>query len=185
MNKKVFKMMLILTIAFLSAVYVAKIFFPDWFVLTINNDNIVKFGTYVDNHIWADTIATYVCGYITYWLYCCACCGKWKLNLKENLIVLLTITISLILQYHIPNLNLHFNICSMFILPLLFKAEFKPTVLVYTIHGLAQVLSLAIRDIGVRMLSFDFASFLIMGIDAYLWLLFLYLFNNIKEKKEN
>ena len=184
MNKKVFKMMIILTMVFLLSIYIIKLFFPDWFVLTINNNNIISFGKYVDTHHWANILSIYVCGYISYCLYCCACCEKLRLNWKENLIILATITISIIFQYFIPDMNLHFNVCSMFILPLLFKAEFKPTVIVYTIHGLSQLLSLSIRNIGVRMLSFDFASFLIMGIDAYLWLIFLYCYYNLKNKKE-
>lgn len=184
MNKKVLKMILVLTIAFLSAVYVAKIFFPEWFVLTITNENIIAFGNYVDTHTWAHILATLIMGFITYSIYCCACCGKLRLNWKENLIILGTVGISILIEYFLPSINLHYSICSMFILPLIFKAEFKPTVITYTIHGLAQILSLGIRDIGLMMPSLDFASFLILSIDMYIWLIALYLFYNIKDKKE-
>lgn len=184
MNKKVLKTMIILTIVFLFVVYVAKIFFPEWFVLTITNENIIAFGNYVDTHLWADVLATFVGGYVTYLIYCCACCGKWRLNWKDNLIVLLASILNVLIWYFANTFYLHFSVVVMFALPLIFDAKFKNTVIVYSFHGLAQILSLSIRDIGLMLPSYNYASLLILSIDAYLWLSFFYLLYNIKENKD-
>lgn len=184
MNKNILRVMLILTVVFLTAMYVAKFFFPDWLVLTVCSPNVIKFGNYVDTHLWADIIATFICGFATYWLYCCACCGRWALKWWECLVILLVIGVSYTLWKFVPDISMHFDIVAMLMLPLIFKGSFTKTVITYTIHGFAQILSLGIRHIALRMPSADFASFLILGIDMYVWLVILYLFMNYN-KKEN
>lgn len=57
MNKKVFVSMLVLTIVFLAVMYVLKIFFPQEFMMSIQNERLVAVGSFIDNH----KILYYIC----------------------------------------------------------------------------------------------------------------------------
>lgn len=51
MNKKVFVSMLVLSMSFLMGLYILKIFFPQEFVMSIENDRLMLIGNYIDNHL--------------------------------------------------------------------------------------------------------------------------------------
>ena len=53
MNKKVLKTMIALVIVFLLACYILKIFFPEQFVMSIENEKLIAIGNYIDNNAWA------------------------------------------------------------------------------------------------------------------------------------
>ena len=73
MNKKVFISMLILSISFLLGLYVFKIFFPQEFMMSIQNERIIAIGTFIDNNKLIYYICCGMTSFLTYWLYCCAC----------------------------------------------------------------------------------------------------------------
>lgn len=94
MNKKVLKVMIVLVITFLLALYVLKIFFPQEFVMVVENDKLVMIGDYIDNHLWLYITISVITNFITYWLYLCAVTRKWRLNWKEILAVCVTIALT-------------------------------------------------------------------------------------------
>ena len=69
MNKRVLKTMLALVLAFLSAIYILKIFLPEQFVFIIENEQLIAIGKHVDNNIWLYNIIAIVTTFISYWLY--------------------------------------------------------------------------------------------------------------------
>ena len=60
---------------------------------------------------------------------------------------------------------------------------FYSTTVCFTIHILAQILSLEIRDIGVIITSMNSATYFILLIDMYIWQVLLYNFYNYKERE--
>ena len=80
MNRKVFKVMIALVVIFLTGLYVLKIFMPEQFVLSVENETIIIIGTYIENNAWAYYLFGILTSFITYWLYLCAVCRKWYLN---------------------------------------------------------------------------------------------------------
>ena len=70
MNKKVFISMLSLVISFLVGIYVLKIFFPEEFMMSIQNEQLVAIGKFIDSHIVITHICTAITSFITY-LYSC------------------------------------------------------------------------------------------------------------------
>ena len=88
MNKKVWTAMLVLTVVFLCFLYIAKIFFPQDFVMCIENERLVQIGNFIDNHRLIYYIFCAITSFITYYLYCGACCKKLKFNVKEIFIPL-------------------------------------------------------------------------------------------------
>ena len=183
MNKKVFIAMLILTISFLVSFYVLKIFFPQEFVMSIQNEQLIKIGTFIDAHKWAYYLFGTISSFLTYYLYCCAICRKLKLKWYECLIILATILISIGLSFINPNILSHFNICSMLILPLLFGGRLKETAIVYSIHGLAQVLSLGIRNLPMYIQYYNMLFATLLTFEMYIWLILFYVIFNYRKKE--
>ncbi|MEG2540383.1 MAG: hypothetical protein RSB59_01220, partial [Clostridia bacterium] len=141
MNKKVYLSMIILTVSFLFGMYLLKFFFPQEFLMTIENQQIISIGAFIDNHILAKVFCIYATAFVTYWLYLCAVCKKSKLNIKEIIIVLVAISFSIFFEFIYVDVLFIYSIITMIGLPLLFKAEFKTTFVVFAVHSLSQFLS--------------------------------------------
>ena len=184
MNKKVFISMLTLCIVFLAGLYVAKIFFPQEFMMSIQNERIIKIGTYIDTHKWL----FYVCGattaFITYWLYCCASCGRKYLVWYECLEILTVIVAVRVVSFYDTNISSIIQLTSFLFLPALMKGSLKNAAIAYTIHGISQGLSLTIRNLPIYLYNFNFLTKCVIGIESYLWLALLYIIFNYKETKK-
>ena len=183
MNKKVFIAMLILTISFLVSFYVLKIFFPQEFAMSIQNEQLIKIGTFIDTHKWAYYIMAFITAFITYWLYCGAICGKLYFNIKEIIIIVIVIGLSFLVNEYSPTLAMHYSICAMLVLPALFKGNIRRLALVYSIHGLSQVLSMSIRNLPILFSTYNSLIGILMTLECYFWLLLFYIICNYREKE--
>lgn len=183
MNKKVLKTMIALVIVFLVACYILKIFFPEQFVMVIQNKNLVKIGTYVDNHLWLYIMLSVVTNFITYWFYLCAVTRKWKLNWKEIIAVLIVIGLTQGLYEVDPTISSGISISSMVLLPGIFKAKALDIGVVFSIHSMSQLLSTSIRGLPMLLTSVNYMTILLMTIECYFWLLLFYLYYNYKKEK--
>ena len=187
MNKKVLKTMIALVVIFLCALYVLKIFFPEEFVMVIENEQLIKIGEYVDNNLWLHIILACITSFITYWLYLCAVTRKWYLNWKEILMVLGVIAITQTLYSFDETVDLAsgISIISMLILPVFSKADLKDVAIVFSIHYMAQLLSTLIRGLPLLLTNVNYATIFLMTIECYFWLLLFYLYFNVKRRNKN
>lgn len=181
---------LILFGAILVLFYVAKIFFPEWIVGVAEIPSIVAFGNFVDSHYLItnafDILVTCTVGY----LYFCACCRTYKLNLK-CLIVLIShgVLLSLV-SIFAPLYYTPINYVLLVFTPLLMcwinknitKATFISTAMCFTVDILTQYMSLFIRDITVYANTLNTATFFILLIDAVIWRVLLYCYFNYKKE---
>lgn len=184
MNKKVFKVMIALVIVFLVACYILKIFLPEQFVVSIQNETLITLGKYIDNNAWAEYLFGIITAFITYWLYLCAVCKRWYLKWYECLIVLAVIGISIACTFIDTNLYTAISYTSFVFLPLLFKANLKEVGIVYTVHIVSQFMTLSIRNLPLYMEEINTLILTIVGIESYFWLLLFYLVYNYKENKK-
>lgn len=184
MNRKVFVSMLTLSIACLLIMYILKIFFPNEFLFAVENPRIVAVGEYIDNHPWAYYALGIITSFATYWLYLCAVCKKLYLNWKECLLILLTIGLTIALGFVSEELVAYINVCGMIILPFIMKANLKEVTIVYSIHGLAQILSLGIRDLSIYLETANTLICSLMIMDCYFWLILFYIIFNYKKQEE-
>lgn len=182
MNKKVFKTMIALVIIFLLACYILKIFFPEQFVLSVENEIIIAIGNYIDNNEWAYYLFGIFTSFLTYWLYLCAVCKRWYLNWWQCLIVLAVIGASIGFSFVDVNLCSALSYTSLIILPFIFKAELKPVAIVFTTHIFAQFLTTSIRNLPVYIAYYNSLIFAFLTAECYLWLLLFYVYFNYKEK---
>ena len=176
--------MLVLSIVFLVGMYVLKIFFPQEFVLAIENERIIGIGNFIDNNLWLRYICGGITSFITLWFYCCISCKRKKLGIKNIFIILATVVMLRVLSIYDMNLCTIMNTCVFFILPAIMNGNLKWVATTFTIHSFAQYLSLSIRGLPLYFThNLNFLTTIIMSIDCYLWLLLLYVISNYK--KEN
>lgn len=184
MNKKVFISMLTLCIVFLSGLYVAKIFFPQEFMMSIQNEKIVAIGQFIDSHEWLYYICMAIPPYVTYYLYCCACSHRLTLKWQEHLMIFGVVVLSRLVNFYDANLATALSITSFLFLPALMKGDIKTGAIVYTVHTFSQALSLTIRDLPTYLVSVNYITSLFMTLECYLWLALCFIIFNYKEKEE-
>lgn len=183
MNKKVFVSMLTLCVVFLVGLYIAKIFFPQEFMMSIQNERIIKVGTFIDNHKWLYYICCAITAFITYYLYCCASSGRLKLKWFEIIEIFAVIIAIRLISFYDDNIATGIETCSFWFLPLLLKGKMKNTSIAFTIHGMSQVMSLSIRSLPMYLHSINFATMFCFGVESYLWLILTMIIFNYKKEK--
>ena len=186
MNKKVLTAMLVLTVVFLCMLYVAKIFFPQDFIMYIENERLIQIGNVIDSNNILHYAVGSVFAFITYYLYCGACCRKIKLSFKDICYILITMIIVRAAEILDKDMMIftHLNISAFLVLPLLMGGNLKDTTFVYCIHGFSQILSLSIRSLPMYLTTMNTITTLLLSIDMYFWLLIMFIIFNYKEKED-
>lgn len=191
MNKKVIKIVLALIVTFLSAIYILKIFYPSQFVMAIHNKAFITAGEFIDSSKVATIIFGTIIGCVFDYFYFSAVCRKFKLNWILFLIIgVYNVGYSLFV-YLAPetlvmeqsNLLMSLSIIYMILTPMFFTKELLPLSLTYSINAFAQCITLSIRNIGMLMLNTSSVVVLFMSLECYLWMIFLSLLFNLKERR--
>jgi hypothetical protein len=180
--KNLWFMGLLISAIILGAVYLLKIFLPQFVIEVAHIDSIVNIGHYIDTHKWAWFLVSFIMSFLAYYFYCCATCGKNKLTNKEILIIISTILILFGIKGLIPNIYTVVNVVTLIVLPYIFKSNFKNTVVCFSFTNILQVLTLEIRGIGTMIIDFNYATLLILMIDYYILSVLLYFYFNYKEE---
>lgn len=187
MNKKVFISMLCLSLSFILAIYVLKIFFPEPFMFAIQNENIIKVGQYIDSHAWLYLIVMFAIGMTSDYLYFSAVCKKWNIDYKLIIIMALYNTALACLYTFAPmfvatysNFVLACSMCYMILLPIFFTKDIKALSITFCVYYVAQSLSLGIRDLSTLLLNANTITTLLMCFDGYIWSLICCLIFNYK-----
>ena len=177
--------MMILVAVFLLAFYIAKIFFPSWFVLQIQNESLVKIGTFIDSHWWMYSLCSAITSFIAYSLYVLCIKQKLFINWIDLIIILSSIIVGQLVYWFAPQ---HYNTVSFLILvnlPMLCSIKSKVdkqfyirSVVVFSIHTIFQLLSLNIRGIINIINTYNYMTLFLMTLEAYFWLLLMYFYFN-------
>lgn len=185
MNKKVFIAMLILTISFLVSFYVLKIFFPQEFAMSIQNERLIQIGAFVDSNIILTRICSGITTFIIYWLFICASTKKWCLNWKELVSSIIIIIVTRLLYFYDGNIASGISTIGMFLIPVLFNKDLKarPMVFTYSVHALSQLLSLKIRSLPIFLTNINSIIAIVLTLECYLWLILFYIIFNYKKKE--
>ena len=182
-NKKLYISMLVLVGVFLVSMYILKIFFPQEFVMAIENERFIQIGNYIDTHQWAYYLFGIFTSFITYSLYCSAVCKRAVLKWWEYLIILATIGASIAFSYVDKEIVTYISIMSFVILPFIFKANLREVAIVYPIHGLAQILTLKIRNLPMYLTNVNSLISFALAFEMYIWLVLFYIIFNLKGGK--
>lgn len=192
MNRKVLKVMIALVVIFLCALYVAKIFFPEQFAMSIQNQTLVNIGTYIDTHAWSYFITQFAIGCLFDYMYFGAVCKKYKLHWSLFIIIVLyNIGFSTFYTFgsaelimNMANIVVAISSCYMILVPMFYTKELKPLSIAYCVNAVAQLLSLNIRGISLLMTNANSLIMILMSFECYLWMFLLLMLFNYKNKKE-
>ena len=182
MNKKVLKTMIALVVAFLLGFYILKIFFPEQFMMSIQNENFVKIGNFIDGKLWISLICSGITSFVGTYLFSCVVTRRWYLPLRETIVLLVIIIGSTLLCLYDEILGAGIMTMSMFIIPAMLKADLRTTTIVYCTHSLSQLLSLKIRNLPIYLTNVNSIISIFMMGECYLWLLLFYLYFNYKKE---
>ena len=185
MNKRVLKTTIYLCWAFLIAFAILKIWFADEFAIAITNQHILSAGEFIDARPWLQQIIAWLTTFITYHFYLCACCMKWRLSLKQYILVAVITALTNTLKYYVndSNVTLIVNITIMVLLPYVFKADYGTFVIILLAHYMGQILITVIRGEALNEMTYNSINIIIMMADAYVWLLLYYLYSNLYKER--
>lgn len=191
--KNLWLMGLIIMCSILIIFYIIKAIFPEFVIQIAQLDSVVAFGNYVDTHVWAGYLFHFILAFFSGYLYCCACCRKRRLTKLDILVLLTEIMFMFLVQKFFPMYSQALNMVCLILMPAIMCKMNKDTDIkylystatCYTIHTIAQLISLAIRNLGLMMTMPNTATATILVLDVYIWQVLLYNYFNYKEVKAN
>lgn len=183
MNKKVLRTMITLVVVFLVALYVLKIFFPEQFVMAIQNEKFIEIGNFIDSKEWLSYICSGITSFITMYLYLCAVGKRWVLPWKILLALIVIIIGTQVLYLYDSSFANGIMTMSMFVLPYFMGAKLGVTAFTFSVHYSSQLMSLKIRNLPFLLTNINSIIAIFMTFECYLWLLLLYLYFNYKKEK--
>lgn len=175
---------LILSAVIILAIYICKIFFPEFVVEVAQVESITAIGHFIDKNKWSWYIVSIILSFFVYYFYCCACCKKKSLPWKEVLYIVGMIAIVYLTREFFPNQYTSVNISSMILLPLLMNGDFKATCVSFIATNFVQTITLEIRGLALLISNFNYATLLILCFDSYIIIGLLYCFYNYKERNK-
>lgn len=183
MNIKIAKTLLILSLVYMIAFYIIKFIFPEVLLLQITDPNVLSFGNFIES--WEGYTHIYYClsTFLTFYLFCCASCVRFKFKWYEFMYMLGAVVLSRIVATFLPSLYVHYSTSIMFILAMLCKGKLTRATITFTIHGFLSQFLFSIRGYETIVGKINIASCIALSIECYMWLLVLSLLFYLKEKK--
>lgn len=181
---------LILCGALLVAFYVAKILFPEFIIGIAETPRIVKIGTTIQSNKWLLHLFNFAIGYLYGYFLFSACCRTYKLNLKANIVFILSLLFLRLVSEFYPQHYETINYINLIFTPFLIcyvnnrlcKETFISTSICFCLDLIFQVLSVIIRNLPLLAKELNIVSVLILLIDGFIWRIIFYLFFNYKNK---
>ena len=184
MNKKLSFSLLALCSTYLIAFYIIKFAFPEWLLLQVTHPAIVRVGQFFQSSIWLMKSFQIFTTFLTFYLFVSASRGKFGLKWFEALYILIAATINQTVTDYLTAYAVHTSISLMLILALLCKGKLLYAAPSFVVYGFASQLMLTIRGFETILQTFNIATGLVLGLDAWVWLFVFALIFNIKEKEK-
>lgn len=172
---------LLLSAVILGAIYLLKIFMPQFVIEVAHIESIVRIGHYIDTHKWAWYLATFVFSCFSSYFYCAACCSRKTFKTKELMVIVAIVLCLFAVKEFFPIQYTNANVCSMIILPCILKGNFKNTAITFSVINTLQIMTLEIRNIGLLISDYNFATLMILMIDYYILIVLMYFYFNYKK----
>ena len=186
--KNIWTMGLVLSFVMFGILILIKSIFPNFVIEVAQIDSVVAFGNYIDSHMWAYYLYDGIISFITYYVYCCACCRTKKLDAKKCILIIAFILVGNLIYEFLPVLSLTISYIYLLLLPTLFIAMDKKqdikylysTATCFVIHAVSQILIKKIRGIDSAITYPNSATFTLLIIDGFILLFCLYFLYNKK-----
>ena len=184
MNIKIAKTMLALCIVYILGFYVLKFIFPEYLLLTITDPNILTVGKFIESSVVCVEIYYFITRFITYYLFASASKGSFRLNWLQLVYILVAVALDGLISWFLPDLAVHTSISLMFLTALLCKGKFAYTTIAFIIHGFLSQFMFSIRGFETIFYTANIASYFVLSIECFVWMIIVGLIFYLKEKKD-
>lgn len=178
MNRKVFKLAIILCWATLAFCLIVKQFFPDMFLIVIENERFVAACDFIDGHIVIKEAIYALCSVISVGLYILIISQKTRFIGRENLVILWLVGVSVAKGFVGNIVSVIFDLINFIVIPLLLRAKTLRIICGIGLTLLFQAAALYIRSIKLGSIIDNYLVEVILMIDQYIMLLFYYIYAN-------
>lgn len=183
MNIKIARTLLTLSIIYIIGFYIIKFIFPDFLLLQITDPNVLNFGKFVESSPIYLEIYYSISTFLTFYLFVSASRGSFKINWKHLIYLIVAVIINELVAIFIPELLVHTSTSLMFLLACLCKGKLWQTVISFVIHGYLSQFLFSIRGFETIIMNTNIATYLVLSLECYVWLILLALIFYLKEKK--
>lgn len=178
MNRKVFKLAIILCWATLAFCLIVKQFFPDMFLIVIENERFVAACDFIDGHIVIKEAVYALCSVISVGLYILAVSQKTRFIGRENLVILWLVGVSVAKGFAGDIVSFILDLISSLVLPLFFTKKWYRIIIGVILTFAFQAISLYIRNVKLENVIDNFLVNIVFTIDLYIMLLLYYIYAN-------
>lgn len=191
MNKKTYISALVLIPIFLVIQLVLKYIVPEYFVLALNNEHLVRLGELATNFIPTYIFINFLLGITTDYLFFGAACKRMKFDLKfwiitccYNLGLACMYTFAPMVLATYSTAVMVVSNCYLVVITSLYTDNIKAFAVTYAITNISQVLIVTIRNASALLISFNILSTTLVSLESYLWLALCFVIFNKNFKKE-
>ena len=186
MNYKIAKTMLVLCVVYLVGFYILKFIFPELLLQTITSPIVLRLNDFINIWIGFDYVFSFICSYLTYYLFACASSGKFKQRKFFFIFYAIITILTIVFAEVLPEFYTHTSICFMFLSAIVAKGKLTYATISFVLHGYLSQFLLSIRGfetIITQVGMIGAISCFILTLEAYVWLILLSIIFYIKERK--
>lgn len=178
MNRKVFKLAIILCWATLVFCLIVKQFFPDMFLIVIENERFVAACNFIDGHIVIKEAVYALCSAISVGLYILAVSQKTRFIGRENLVILWLVGVSVAKGFVGDIIAIIFDLINFIVIPLFLRVKILRIICGVGLTLLFQAVSLYIRSVKLENIIDNYLVEVVLMIDQYIMLFLYYIYAN-------
>ena len=184
MRPKVWKTLLILSVIVLVLYNIYKLFLPNFFIMQLQNTQLLKFGEWIEAREWAYIITNLVLGFVSYYIWGCIASKRYFLNWWQTLIVLAFVGINFVISLYLPTISAQISTISILLLAFIMRNNCRYFTLYFCVHMFSQLSILFVRGYVEVLPSLNFGSNLCLYFENLFLLLIFYMSANSMKKKE-
>lgn len=173
----------------LALCFIVKIFGGNFFEIICENPNYKALCDYAENHLWFENILAFIPSFICQVFYLLAILQKYKFTLKEFLITIITLVLSVCLRDFSIIFGYIFDFILFFGLPIFMLGKnykkYYQVFIAFILNFLFQLISLLVKNLSIGYVSESIFFVLIYMIDLYIMCFLYYLYRNFKKEQNN
>ena len=163
--------LLVLCIVYMIGFYVLKYIFPEYLLLAITDENVLKVGTFIESNEAYIVIHQLLLSFVTFFLFVCASKGSFKLRTRDFWYIIIAVVLCKVISIYFVELYVHVSTSCMFLLAWLCKGKLGYTTITFTTHGLLSQFLTQIRGFGSIVYKLNTASAIVLTLECWIWLI--------------
>lgn len=177
--------LLALCIIYMIGFYILKFIFPEYLLLAITDENVLKAGAFIESNETYILIHKLLSTFITLYLFACASKGSFALRKRDFIYIIGAVALSKIASSYLPNFYVHISTSCMFLVAWLCGGKISYTTITFVVHGFMSQMLFDIRGFGSIIFKINSASAIVLSLEGWVWLILFGLVFYLMERKRN